>query len=418
MKAKRKLAIMLVCVLTVSLFSGMNFERAKADVFDTALTLELNGTWTDEQWITETTEEQYYKIVIPSDGKFELKVMSYMSHGWGTGFALYDQDFSEKIFGNFYVDGTEVTPSTDTTTRVLSAGTYYLEVWGSSGYDGGKTTGKYKLWATYTSYGVNDQYAISYDSPQNYSLGSQITGAITETDRGDWYKITIPDTAHYVINMKSYMSHGWGTGYALYNQDVSETILGYEYVSGTETAPTTKKSDIVLDKGIYYLEVWGSSGYDGGKTTGRYILSIEKLTQANCDHDYESMEVASTYTAKGYTLHKCSKCGRTYKDSYTAKKELNQGNIYSYGGLKPGKKRIKVSFQSIPDVSGYQIRYSTDKRLKKSVKTVKLSKSTTSKTIKKLKKKKKYYVQVRGYKKVSGTTVYGKWSQKRSAKTK
>lgn len=70
------------------------------------------------------------------------------------------------------------------------------------------------------------------------------------------------------------------------------------------------------------------------------------------------------------------------------------------------------------DVSGYQIRYSTNKKFKKSVKIVKAGKNTTTKTIKKLKKRKRYYVQVRGYKKVRGKIVYGKWSGKRSVKTK
>lgn len=36
-----------------------------------------------------------------------------------------------------------------------------------------------------------------------------------------------------------------------------------------------------------------------------------------CDHNYDSVVTAPTCTAKGYTTHTCSKCGSTYKDTYT-----------------------------------------------------------------------------------------------------
>ena len=83
-----------------------------------------------------------------------------------------------------------------------------------------------------------------------------------------------------------------------------------------------------------------------------------------------------------------------------------------------GKKRFSISYYGINDVSGYQIRYSTNPKFKKSVKVIKVGKNTTRKTVKKLKKGKKYYVQVRGYRKEHGKIVYGKWSKKRSAKVK
>lgn len=68
-------------------------------------------------------------------------------------------------------------------------------------------------------------------------------------------------------------------------------------------------------------------------------------------------------------------------------------------------------------VSGYQIRYSTDKKFKKKVKTKKVadpSKKTI--TIKKLKARKTYYFQIRTckiLKKTDGSmrTEYGSWSK-------
>lgn len=70
-------------------------------------------------------------------------------------------------------------------------------------------------------------------------------------------------------------------------------------------------------------------------------------------------------------------------------------------------KKIKVTIKKVSKATGYQIKYSTNKKFKnaKSVKTTK-----TSYTIKKLKKKKTYYVKVRAYRKVNGKTYYGSYS--------
>lgn len=87
--------------------------------------------------------------------------------------------------------------------------------------------------------------------------------------------------------------------------------------------------------------------------------------------------------------------------------------------LKAKKKAIKLSWKKgSADISGYQIRYSKSKKMKRA-KTIKLARAAAkSKTIKKLAKKKRYYVQVRSYKTLNGKTYYSAWSSKKSVKTK
>lgn len=51
---------------------------------------------------------------------------------------------------------------------------------------------------------------------------------------------------------------------------------------------------------------------------------MRALNQSNCEHAYENTWVNETYLQNGYTLHKCKKCGKTYKDEYIKKKTLNQ----------------------------------------------------------------------------------------------
>lgn len=81
------------------------------------------------------------------------------------------------------------------------------------------------------------------------------------------------------------------------------------------------------------------------------------------------------------------------------------------------KKQIKVSWKKVSGATGYEIMYSTKKSMKGAVvKTVKGSK--TSLTLKKLQSRKKYYVKVRAYKKVGGSTLYGAYSSARNVKVK
>ncbi len=89
--------------------------------------------------------------------------------------------------------------------------------------------------------------------------------------------------------------------------------------------------------------------------------------------------------------------------------------------LKAKKKKIKVSWKKVSKATGYQVKYSTSKKFRKTktkTKTVKKNKVT----LKKLKLKKKYYVKVRAYKKVNldgyTVTAYGVWSKVKSKKVK
>lgn len=83
---------------------------------------------------------------------------------------------------------------------------------------------------------------------------------------------------------------------------------------------------------------------------------------------------------------------------------------------KGGSKKAKVKYKKVSGAQGYEVVYSTNKKLKSSKTT---TTKKTSVTLKKLKKNKKYYVKVRAYKTDSaGKKVYGKYSSVKSVKVK
>lgn len=76
---------------------------------------------------------------------------------------------------------------------------------------------------------------------------------------------------------------------------------------------------------------------------------------------------------------------------------------------KKGKK-VKLSWKKVSGVSGYNMRYTFNKKKLKKAKIKKIKKNKVSYTIKKLKLK-KYFIQIRAYKVVDKKTYYGAWSK-------
>lgn len=198
------------------------------------------------------------------------------------------------------------------------------------------------------------------------------------------------------------------------------------------------------------------------------FIALEATTCFNRGyHNYIYVDVESTCNSYGYFGYICTDCGREkemYRREYFSSHNYNGGqyctvcgsanpyytppqayqppvNVYtqpvadvytptaqvtvvapkatSIKSLSKGKKSFTVKWKKISSVNGYQIQYSTDKKLKKGCKTYTVKKgSATSATIKKLKGKKKYYVRVRTYKVVAGQKVYSSWSKVKTVTTK
>lgn len=107
----------------------LNVTHSSAADYTAAPTLPLNGAWSSEYWLSDTNHEQWYKLVIPSDGKLTYKVMGYTY----VNYRLYNSDLSESPH-YWFSSGSETSPHTDGYDVVLSAGTYYFKIYkGNSG---------------------------------------------------------------------------------------------------------------------------------------------------------------------------------------------------------------------------------------------------------------------------------------------
>ena len=140
---------------------------------------------------------------------------------------------------------------------------------------------------------------------------------------------------------------------------------------------------------------------NGESTTNKTTLPSEEKTTIN--NGVTTTNNGLTTTGNGVTT--TSKVVVSRPGKVSVKKVVRSKN----------NRNIKINIKKVKGVTGYQIKYSTNKKLKKA-KTV--TTKSVKKTLKKLKKK-TYYIQVRAYVVKSGNVkVTGDWSKIKKVKVR
>ena len=139
----------------------------------------------------------------------------------------------------------------------------------------------------------------------------------------------------------------------------------------------------------------------------------ETKTVSALGHNYVTSVVKPTYTAKGYTLHKCSRCGNSYKDNYTDKLTLP-----SVTGLKLGGRAsnaLRLNWNKNTSASGYIIEQY------KSGKWVRIAKiagnATTTYRVSGLSAGTAYKFRMKAYKMSGSTAIYSGYTATLAART-
>lgn len=411
---KQTMKKMIACTIIVAILlnfveptkSILQNHTQAADYTTLAENLKIDGTWTEMKYFEELDDyddepPRFYKIVIPSDGKIDLKVKMYM-YGHAR---LYTEDLTQDLT-EMYCYGNELTPDIDEEQLVLSAGTYYLKI---SNYN----AGAYQIYVQFESFSVNDTGADSYISPFTYSLNTTITGAITPTDEEDWYKLILPK-GKYPAKFIAYFSR---MEYVLYNSDLREEI-GSGSIYGQHLTPETKQLTCNLSGGTYYLKICG-----GDECYGKYqfLLSGQGSVAAT---SVPGSSAAPTSSAKPKTSAK-PKASATPRPSATASVDNTYDDDDDYLPLKQvhlgrvvrHKKKIKIYFSQDINADYYVIRYARNRNFNGKTKLKVVSWRKNSCVIKKLKRHRKYYIQVCSARR--GNDLYfGKWSNKKAVRTK
>lgn len=277
---KKWVRFVMCMAAAMAVFAASKTVPTYAGDFSSAVILPANGVWTEKYELADKTTD-YYKFSILEAGKVNVKMMSYAPY---LTYTLYDSNY-DKISEKGLLSGSEseTSPSTESIELWLSQGTYYVAVapWFNKVDEAG---GTYKLYASFLSGGITAADNDSYGSPQNMRLNSRVTGVLTNSNREDWYKVTIPSAGkyRYICQRSSNMKC------CLYDSNLSEMGAMY-YGTGTES------QEIGLRPGSYYMQIEGTYG-------GTYTCQINEAIPAKSDILTDS---------KSQAQYKVTKAGRT-----------------------------------------------------------------------------------------------------------
>ena len=155
-----------------------------------------------------------------------------------------------------------------------------------------------------------------------------------------------------------------------------------------------------------------------GLTEGKHcsvcnaVIKAQETVPAK-GHKYVDTVVKPTYTAQGYTLHKCSVCGNSYKDTYTAKLTLAKVTGVKLTGRAADA--LRINWTKNANADGYIIEMYQNGKWARVAKITDNSTTTFRKAG--LKASSVYNFRVRAYKMSGSTTLYSDYSATVTART-
>ena len=446
---------------------------ASASEFDTARTISTNVIYSTN--VMENGEEEWFKFYIPSAGYIALSckqdfVSDDSCYDYWNAYIYTDENHEHLAT---YV----LQMKNELNTRAefgVSPGYYYLKIGRGPMFI---THAKLQFRINYNQ---SDNWEIEPNN--NYSKATLINmntayyGGLQKSGDVDWYKIDIPAAGNYELTF----AHRYVPDFkASWRVDIYEDVFSGQ---GKFLLRSRRNQDTAIgifqapSRGTYYIKIYNDLLYDFAipysiKLTSHTHSYVTQATSATLYRDGEYTQKCSCGAIGGtgiiYHPSKIALSATTF--IYNGHTQVPNVTVYdsksnvigpenykvSYGrdGKSIGKHPLVISFQGkysgsvtktytikprgtsikkltklskgftvkwskVSSATGYQIQYSTNKKFKKSSLSTIRKRTATSSKVRSLRGKKKYYVRIRTYKKVGGTTYYSAWSSAKAVTTK
>ena len=287
--AKKETLIIIAKMLSTIVLVFMIVMQAHAAVVN--YTLSTNDTYVDGN-IAAEGDVHRYKITLSSAGTLTISCQGHDIRY--THFTLQNEELEDDFtfIEESVWDSSEETPKTNTQSRVLEKGIYYLSVKGY--YNDSK--GRYRVKAAFKPAGNNEtEPNNTFQQAMELPANKTITGLISDRkqDNFDFYKIQVPSGQKITISYQGRIDYStysvWDKDYNLIKE---ETVWG-----ASEESPVSNTFEDTLSAGIYYIKV--VPYYDSG--TGRYTIS---WTGSNITAAPTASAAASTTAAAAVTAPK------------------------------------------------------------------------------------------------------------------
>jgi len=215
----------------------------QGDTIVTATPIQLNKATTGT--LTFSAGTAWYKITLPSAGRFDIMFGGDHKTTGSWGIALYDASKNSLWSGTRSADNT--VDSTVCTTG-LPAGTYYIRVVSSGANDlSYRLTPKF---AASSSWEAEDNNTIV--AANAISCNKETNGCLQNSSDVDWYKITLSSAGKLELVLNG--DYRDSESYALALHDASNKAIWSEHCQMNNTKAITACT-IGLPKGTYYIKV-------------------------------------------------------------------------------------------------------------------------------------------------------------------
>ena len=180
-----------------------------------------------------------------------------------------------------------------------------------------------------------------------------------------------------------------------------------------------KETKTIAATGVHSYGSWKVAKAATCTTTGAKVRSCsecgakETVIVQPTGHKYVESIVKPTYTEKGYTLHKCSECGTSYKSSYTDKLVLASVSGVKLAGRAADA--LRISWNRNASADGYIVEIYKDGAWSRAGKI--MTDSTTDFKVTGLKASAFYKFRVKAYKMSGNTAVYSDYGTTLTART-
>ena len=227
------------------------------------------------------------------------------------------------------------------------------------------------------------------------------------------------DASQYTLKFEKNTASGRASVKAVFSGDYKGTLTTYFNIlpKGTSIRTLTNLSGGV---NITWNKAADGTGYYIYRSTngGAYtqIAAVNKLTTTSYT-DKTAKTNGARYLYKVCVYRK--NASLILKSSASAPKTIYYVAVPTCrSAANSAAGSVKVNYAGNTKVTGYQIQYALNMKFTGAKTVTAAGYKTTTKVITKLQKNKKYYVRVRGYKKVNGVIYYSAWSAAKSAVVK
>ena len=294
-----------------------SIEKAESIAANTTITAATGGI-ADRDW---------YKIILPKPGKFEIRLSGEYASTGGWYVFLHGPD-GEELWGGWHPASDNLSGKTFTLLATgLSAGPYYICMQGTSG-TGGKP---YSLTPVFAA--SNAREAEPNDSivePNRVAPGRSVHGTMIGASDTDWFRVDLPKAGKFQIKLSGDAASSGEWFVSLFDQDGNEMWKGSHRASDNVSGKTFTLHTTGLPAGAYYVRV---SGFDG------VVNSQYKLTPAFAASNAWETEPNDTIVASdSVSLGKCA-----------------NGTITGYTTVKSDEDWYRIA---LPKAGGFQIRFS------------------------------------------------------------